>query len=398
MAEPEITQGQRVYLPSLEGVRGYAFLLVFFAHYYAIPGASVHVNHWLIPFLLLKRIAWLGVPIFFALSGYLIGGILFDTRNREGFFRVFYARRFLRVFPVYYLTLLGVACFDSIRGIHLNFNFWADFLYIQNLMPGYVGNYDAAPLSQTSHLWSMAVEEQFYLLWPIVVWFCPDKRTLIKATCILIGLCCLVRCSAYWIHLSPEYSYVTTPTRVDAILLGVLLALIRHDTIYKRLEPYAKYAAFAGVAIMVVIAARVPLELPYTYALAAFEIPLVNLTSAAIIVSVLEEGSFLRNICSLRWICWFGSMSYALYIFHFLYIEWFLTSFSQSLAVHMPTSPAYVLAAIVAFCLTLLLAVLSYRLIEGPAMHLKKRIKYGPVRNQEVSIAVTEPIFSRPDN
>ena len=398
MTTVESSDRKRIYLPSLEGVRAYAFLVVFFAHYTPFSPPVMHFRPWMFPFMLVERIAWIAVPIFFVMSGYLIGGILYDTRDRKGFFRVFYCRRILRVFPVYYLTLLSIACLDSVHRISLNYRFWSDFLYIQNLLPGYISNFDAPPFSQTAHFWSLAIEEQFYLLWPLVVWFCPSRRRLIGVTVSLISLCCILRFSACWTHFSTEYCYVLTPTRVDAILLGVVLALIRHDRIYKRLERFAKYAALAGITVMMILVARFPLVAPTAYLLAACEISIVNLTSTAIIVAVLEEGSFLCQICSVRWICWLGSLTYGLYIFHYVYHGWFANSFIYTLAAYISLPVAYFVSTAIAFCLTLLLAVLSYRFIERPAMNLKSRIKYGPLRASSISQEATEPIFARIDS
>ena len=107
MTEVNRPDSQRKFIPSLEGVRGYAFLLVFFAHCCNAIG-FFPLGRWWYPVRLLEELEWAAVPIFFVLSGYLIGGILIDTREREGYFKVFYRRRILRVFPLYYLTLIGV--------------------------------------------------------------------------------------------------------------------------------------------------------------------------------------------------------------------------------------------------------------------------------------------------
>jgi len=379
MQEPSSIDRQRTFLPSLEGIRGYAFLPVFFAHYFPVSRFPYHSSLWLLPLSFVMDTAWLAVPIFFVLSGYLIGGILYDTRERVGFFRVFYSRRILRVFPVYYITLLVIACIDSMHGVPLNINYWAHFLYIQNLLPGYTGNLTAAPSVQTVHFWSLAVEEQFYLTWPLVVWLCRDRRTLLRVTVLLIGLCCVFRVFAPWMHLSVIRCYFVTPTRVDAILLGVVLVLSRGHRIYKTLEPYAKWVALAGVSSMIVIALWTGHAMPETDLRLALQIPCVNLTAAAVVVAVMEEGSLLCRICSLRWACWLGSLSYGLYIFHFTYVSWFVKVFEPGLAVYMPETLAFITSGAVAFCLTLCLALLSYRFVEQPALNLKSRLRYGPV-------------------
>ena len=397
MPQVESIDCKRIYLPSLEGVRGYAFLAVFLAHYSPFDLPIFHVRHWWTVLPLIVNIAWIAVPVFFVMSGYLIGGILYDTRDREGFFRVFYSRRILRVFPIYYITLLAVASLDSIQGISLNGTFWFHLLYVQNLLPGYIGDTGAPPSNQISHFWSLAVEEQFYLVWPLVVWFFPNRRTLLRATILLISLCFITRLSVSWIHISPARSYVATPTRVDAILLGVLLALIRHEGIYKRLEPLAKYAALAGICVMMILVAKPALEFPFPSLGNAFEISLVNFIAAAIIVAALEEGSFLCRLCSLRWICWLGSLSYGLYVFHLVYRQWFMDSFLYHIAAYMPLSIAYFASASIAFCLTLFLALVSYRFIERPAMNLKKRIQYGAPRNSRLALEAAGAVFSRTD-
>jgi peptidoglycan/LPS O-acetylase OafA/YrhL len=390
MPKSEANDRQRTFLPSLEGIRGYAFLPVFFAHYFPVSRFPYNSSPWLFPMSLVMDTAWLAVPIFFALSGYLIGGILYDTRDRAGYFRVFYGRRILRVFPIYYITLLVVAYIDFIHGVPLNHNYWSHFLYIQNLLPGYTGHLNEAPFVQIIHFWSLAVEEQFYLTWPLVVWLCRDRRTLLKVTALLISLCCIVRFLAPWMHFSVVRCYFVTPTRVDAILLGVVLALVRHETIYKRLEPFAKFIALAGISSMIVMAIWTGHATPQTNLRLALQIPCVNLTAAAIIVAVMERGSLLCRMCSVRWACWLGSLSYGLYIFHFTYVDWFLKSFEPRLAAYMPRPCAFIASAAVAFCLTLALAVLSYRFVEQPAINLKRRLKYGPVRNQK-PLDATDP-------
>src|SRR5580692_7726117 len=152
--------GQRKMVPSLVGVRGYAFLLVFLAH---CCGDLGHVAQSRYPVRLIQGISFIAVPFFFVLSGYLICRILIDTREREGYFKIFYSRRILRVIPLYYLTLLGVALFCVLKGYPLTSGFWIHFLFMHNLFPDhYIVGFSSPPGSILVHLWSMGVEEQFY--------------------------------------------------------------------------------------------------------------------------------------------------------------------------------------------------------------------------------------------
>lgn len=377
MTNSQVVDRQRRFLPSLEGVRGYGFLLIFVGHYFGIIEWSVRHTWWLYPFYLIGQIGWIMVPAFFVLSGYLICGILIATREREGYFKIFYSRRILRIFPVYYLTLAGVALVDHYNGLAMSGHFWSHFLYIQNLLPGYRGGPSWAPSIQVTHLWSMAVEEQFYLVWPVLVWFCRKQRTLLTVTWLLIAVCCALRIFAPLLHIDKLLIYSWTPTRVDAILLGAVLAIMQGGKIMARLEPYAKYLALAGVGTLIAIAVITGGAAPTSYLRSAILIPIGNLTAVAVIIAVKQEGSFLCRISSYKWVCWLGSRSYCLYLVHFTYAVWFLTVFLPRLATRMNYYQAFLVTIAIAFGLSLFLAEISYRLIEAPAMSLKGRLKYG---------------------
>ena len=242
---------------ALAGIRGYGFLAIFAAHYLTEVIFAHRANKWVSGVYYVGHLAWLALPAFFVLSGYLIGGILFRSRDRKGFFKVFYARRALRVLPVYYITILIVAGVDLAQGVHLDYKYWSHLIYIQNFMPGYSAT-GYAPNNQIIHLWSMALEEQFYLTWPIVVWFAKDRKTLLKITLSICALCWIIRLIAPWIHLSPTRGYYATPTRVDAILFGVALALVADHEIYKRYQYLAKYVAVVGSLLWLLTFANHP--------------------------------------------------------------------------------------------------------------------------------------------
>jgi peptidoglycan/LPS O-acetylase OafA/YrhL len=371
-------QGQ-TFLPALEGIRGLGFLPVFFGHYLAPILTIYGKTGWLFPAWVIAGTAWFAVPMFFVLSGFLIGGILFDTREKDGFFRVFYGRRFLRVFPLYYVALLAVAGVAIGNGLHLNFNFWSHFFYIQNLFPAYEASMRIKPLNQTVPLWSLAVEEQFYIVWPLVVWLCRERKPLLRVTVALIAASCLLRIAAPLIPLSPMQCYFFTPTRIDAILVGVLLALFRREPIWQRMLPRAKYAASGGMIFMLTVTATSGWLLPSTYLRMALLVPFTNLVAVAVILAAMEKGSSFSRFCSRPWLCWFGSRVYGMYVIHYLFLTWFTGSFAPWLGRFMRFPLAYVASTVIAFLATVLLADLSFRLIEQPAMNLKSRLRYGPV-------------------
>jgi peptidoglycan/LPS O-acetylase OafA/YrhL len=380
--EPRRSDVKREQVPALDGVRGLGFLAVFLGH--ACKAAienhrSSFLNNSLYHLL---QIAWLAVPAFFVLSGYLIGGNLFRTRNREGFFRVFYYRRMLRVLPVYYVTLLVVAWVDMAHGVHLDYRFWAHFIYIQNFMPGYSSTTYA--FEYIRHLWSLAIEEQFYLTWPLVVWFAKDRATLLKIIAALCATCWTIRLLSPWIHLSSDDCYFNTLTRFDTILFGVALALVADHALYKRFQPFAKYAALAGIALWI-ISFSTHAEHSENYYRVAVEYTLANFTVVMIVAAVLEERSGFAKACSARWACWLGSMSYVLYTFHYIYLGWLHHTFRHWLLGRLSPHLATIVTVGSALIGTIALGMLSYRFIEQPAMSLRKYVKYGPERGTKTT-------------
>jgi peptidoglycan/LPS O-acetylase OafA/YrhL len=383
MARNEKADFQRRYIPSIEGIRGYGFLVVFLAHYFGPEQFATSGRIFFYPSLIESAIGTFAVPGFFAISGYLIGGILYDSRGKEGFFKVFYSRRILRVFPLYYLTLLAITFLDLFRGVPLDYHFWAHYIYLQNLLPGYATQH-GPPTIQVIHFWSLAVEEQFYFLWPLVVWLFPARRKLLGITWALIAMSFILRIASPWLHLTNEQVYLSTPTRVDAILLGVVLAIIRHDKIYERIVPIAKYFAFGGLSIAAVRAVWTGSAWSFDYLDITLMFPCVDITCVALVVAAMEKDSWLNRVCSERWVCCLGKVSYALYVFHFTYFMWFQRTLIPGLTRHMPHTIAVFVSGSIALSLTVTLAALSYRFLEGPIANYKRQLKYGPLKRSHI--------------
>jgi peptidoglycan/LPS O-acetylase OafA/YrhL len=313
----------RSYFPALDGMRALAFLMVFEAHYLQVP--------W----------GWTGVDVFFVLSGFLITGILYDTRDEVHRVRNFYVRRTLRIFPLYYgLMLLLVLSYPLFR--------W-QWSWAWLLWPAYLGNFcrgihpyaqgsamqmlaDFQPLSSTvahfqllfGHFWSLCVEEQFYLIWPWVVFWIRDRKKLMY-----VCLACVLICPAMRLvgnHTLPQWMlqqevlYRWTPFRVDALLLGGLVALLRRGPSPERL-------LVAGRGIFCVLSVILLGYLTYgfrrghegfappTWAF-TWGLLFVDLFSACLIVMALETGSVTYRVFNLRPMRWLGRISYGAYVFH----------------------------------------------------------------------------------
>ncbi|MGB7264086.1 MAG: acyltransferase [Terracidiphilus sp.] len=382
------------YQPCLAGIRGYGFLLVFCGHYFIARQLGHPDTIRLKALTALSSIALFAVPSFFVLSGYLIGGILYHTRHREGYFKIFYTRRILRVFPVFYITLLTIGCFALYRGIHLNSRIYLlNFLYVQNLVPDFAHHRMGGSIG-TIHFWSLAVEEQFYLLWPLVVWLFPERRKLIAIASGLIAASCALRLAAPLFSMTPSDIRVFTPTQVDAILAGVLLGLLHEGPVYNRIKPFAKWVVASGCATVILLAVWKGELWAWTYWGDEILIPISHLTAVGIVMMVMDEGSFVNRLCSQRWVCGLGGLSYSMYVFHLTFAAYFMGTVMPELARHMRLSFAILLSGGLAFATTLALGLLSYLLIERPVMRMKHHLRYGSVIRTDLKLRVGEPVLS----
>jgi peptidoglycan/LPS O-acetylase OafA/YrhL len=219
------TNKVRRHIPALDGVRGVAVLLVISNH---LGSALIPPYANLIDYGAGKLVGytWVGVDLFFVLSGYLITGILSDTRHSEHYFRNFYARRALRIFPLYYAFLLAIFVLLPRVGLVLP---EPDVMHHQAWFWTYVSNFYFARLGwlpmSTGHLWSLSIEEQFYLLWPLVVLLIP-RQTLARTCATLIGVIVVGRAVLIHLGLSVLQVYLLTPTHLDPLLAGAFVALV----------------------------------------------------------------------------------------------------------------------------------------------------------------------------
>jgi peptidoglycan/LPS O-acetylase OafA/YrhL len=364
------TNNDLKHIPALDGIRGLAILLVMVSHFILREWWSSQQWYNLV------QGGWLGVDLFFVLSGFLITGILLDAREKPGYFGNFYRRRVLRIFPLYYaavlvtwLTILFVEkAPERLQGYD---SFGWFFAFAPNIAMGLKGDWlYHSHIFNLNHLWSLAIEEQFYLLWPLVVRFTPNRYLLL--VCVL-----LVHFSTglrYWAddmagaHHS-RASYVMPYCRMDGLAAGAFLA------VFFRLDlpsfvPYDKWIARALACLM---GYRIydALWNGNTQYLAT----MTALFFAALLYLALNQdrNALVRNLCETPFLRHLGKYSYGLYVFHLMFEYAWLEAFKKPLEtsgwgpVWMQT--AYVLLAFVG---TYLLARLSWALLEQPFLRLKK--------------------------
>jgi len=174
--------------PAVDGLRGVAILVVFFYHYAGSLGAhATSLSLRVVGFAF--GMGWTGVDLFFVLSGFLITGILYDTRDDEGYYTKFYYRRALRIFPLYFfIVLVLIACTRLIgaqwRPSHLFFLVYLGYPAAL-IWPSLT---QFSPVVQITHVWSLSVEEQFYTLWPWAIRKMRDENVILLASVILGGV------------------------------------------------------------------------------------------------------------------------------------------------------------------------------------------------------------------
>jgi peptidoglycan/LPS O-acetylase OafA/YrhL len=291
-------------IPALDGVRGLAILLVLAFH-----GSELfRLRESTIAGTLLAR-GWCGVDLFFVLSGFLITGILVDTRGAKNYFASFYARRFLRIFPLYY-GFLAVWFFILPRVIDSPATFGVER---QRWFWSYASNFAFAfdrDIPALSHFWSLAIEEQFYLVWPLVVLVLPRRALLWTATAIAL-LSPAARALMLAHHLPVESVHRFTFARLDPLALGAVAAVCIRDD---RLRSLASRARLPSLILLALVAAAsrwlhgddaVTLTLGY-FALALAFAAFVFETAVRARVPWLETTP-------LRWL---GRYSYGIYVLH----------------------------------------------------------------------------------
>ena len=370
------TVRDRGHLPGLDGVRGLAILLVMAVHF--VGNATPHTWG--------ERLATrlggygvLGVDLFFVLSGFLITGLLLDSKGAPGYFRNFYARRTLRIFPLYYavLALLFIAAprlwaLPAPLAEARSHQVWL-WTYTANF---YIAAKASWALTYVSHFWSLAIEEHFYLLWPLVVF--TFSRKILERICLgVVGAALLLRIALSLAGVSELSISVLTPCRVDTLCVGALLAAIaRRESGPALLIQRSGMAAIGLAAVILVVSAfssvtqiGLPILHPIRGTLYAFffaALTLMSLQDARqALVARLFQGSLLRT---------FGKYSYGLYVFHGILSQHMLylrveDRLGALLGTHWRGMAAQ---AILGAGLSLLVAALSYELFERRFLALKK--------------------------
>ncbi len=361
----------------LNGLRGVAVSIVMLHHFVMALTAS---HSWERGLFTLLSAGWLGVEIFFVISGFLITKSLIETRDRAHHFRNFYVRRALRILPLYFclLTCYYLLLFLFPRAISDNLAFpmkrhW--YLFWFNLSNGFAW-VETRGLGSLAHLWSVAIEEQFYLVWPLVLFYVSKRRHL-TLSLTLFAFTLLLRGYAIWAGIDSWAIYVTTPLRLDGLLLGATLFLL-----FSSDEKRGPHFLFHPL-----ILSTAALALGFTFYFEGPEARSWGMQTFGYLALALLSTGWIYNLVTQREKAigaWFlnarpfqliGKYSYACYLLN--YPLWFTVNKSgaslwlQSLLGGNNVT-FRVLYLTVLFATTILISHFTFVLIERPALGLKK--------------------------
>jgi peptidoglycan/LPS O-acetylase OafA/YrhL len=342
-------------IPQLDAVRGLAVLLVLLHNTDIYP--SLHLQ-------IISGNGWMGVDLFFVLSGFLITSILLDTKQSGGYFRNFYARRCLRIWPLYYSVLIFMFVIVPIlrpAEAHAVFDTrssprWAYPFFLQNfLVP--IPSMATGPLGVT---WSLAVEEQFYLFWPLAVRFCSGRQL----RNIAIAVICFSPALRFYLSLHHVDIYSNPFCRWDGLMAGALLALLlRSVSVFP-----ATFLPQAWITFFV----SAPLALIFEAFRARWIV--FSLTAVAsvsfVYLALCSRQRWLQSLLTNRFLVYTGTISYGIYLLQKIpldAVKTFHLENHQLLAMPATTAATYAMAS------------LSWNLLEKPFLKLKRFFEVKPV-------------------
>ena len=379
-----IQQRLAIHFPPLDGIRGVAILLVMAEHLFFFSPQK----NWELPIAWLLRTGWIGVDLFFVLSGFLITGVLLNSKGAPHFFKNFYMRRVLRIFPVNYLYLgcftLGILYLTHFSDGAANEKAreaiselpWV-WLYSTNILIAKRGAFITSSINQ---FWSLAIEEQFYLVWPALV-FNLSRERLLKFCGMSIVLSLLFRLI---ISLTCEnheiINHVLTVARLDQFCCGDLVALLLRSP-ENIVKSCAKWTApFLTCSLLMVVLCEwlkrgIGFDIGYVDTV---EYTFSGFSFAALICSVMlaDASSTIYRIFSFSKIRHLGKYSYALYIIRFSLLiasNWILWHRLGNYSMFLSNDIlAVVFRGTIVGVISFMIAWLSWRFFEKPFLNLKK--------------------------
>ena len=383
------------HVKSLDGLRGIAILATVGVHVMAlgsIPAWDTSVlraSH-------IFQFGWMGVDLFFVLSGFLITGILLDTAGASNYFRSFYSRRMLRIFPLYYLVIFSLMALSPwlrhtrAAGLGASGQHWG--IYIAYLQAWWKFLFPDLPQGHFLIYWTLSVEEQFYLLWPLVVYLLP-RGVFIRLCVAICFFCPLLRWFLMHDPANIGLVFTSTLTRMDTLVWGALAALlVRQPQLFARIKPLLPYILGISAAILLLI--DFPLHEFYSRSfytsVAGFSVIAIGAFALLLLAyDSDQQGGRIAKYLSLPILRSLGRYSYGMYVWHVILLglcDAYLLPrpwFGHSLIGGLLVWPAF-------FVITLAVAWLSFHAFERPFLRLKKnfRARTAPLPARRIDIQV----------
>jgi len=374
---------------SFNGIRGLAVTAVFFSHYL-----------WIMPAAYLRAAGQYlssGVDLFFVLSGFLITGILYDSLDTQHYFKNFYIRRTLRIFPLFYAVYLLLFLLKPLLHLTPDPLVPSFLLYVGNLVepftkkigPGmnyfYVMHHGKKVIvASMGHFWSLCVEEQFYLCWPAIIWMVRDRRKLMKICLAGAGGALFIRLAIEWFapHFvaSTDVIYVSTYTRFDTLFVGSWMALFLRGQALTRVQLRRASAwLFCLPLALLVLGMQVRLHVAHLHISRMLSYSFIALIALGLILRSLDDTSRLSRLLRFSPLARLGIVSYGFYVFHEIPNVFLSEIYDSRVQYFQSRSMLRIAIPLAIFAAAWLLAELSFRFYETPFLRLKKKL--APQRN-----------------
>lgn len=348
---------EKDHYPGLDVLRGLAILLVLLFHYFAFP------------------IGWIGVDLFFVLSGFLITKSLLRLKGEPGYFQKFFIRRVLRIFPVYYLLLIFFFVASpflfsqkdagSVYAYYTGHQAWfwtftENWLFIDKGLP---------PEPYLQHLWSLAVEEQFYLCWPLLIYAAKNTKQVRTIVAIIFLLALLSRLILFFSTSDRLPLYYNTLTRADSLAAGALLS-----TAVRLQQPFSKILAWVVGAFAGLLLCSFLLYKNWNYNNPLFATIGYSLSALCFMLLCQQMIYSTKQFKNLFWLKFLGRISYGLYVYHIpvlLVLSFVVKKYAASFFSGDNASNYWI--ATISVLATIAISLLSFKLIEQPFLRLKDR-------------------------
>jgi len=378
-----VNQVNSKHIPILDGIRAYAVLMVCMLHFFQVDESRLYeANHFLGMFMFkFSQIGLRGVELFFILSGFLITGILLESKKSPYYFTTFYARRFLRIFPLYYFVLAvsffvlpHILIIDTAGQDVIQKQSWL-WTYTSNLSGFFgQGNWDASlNFPSFGHFLSLSVEEHFYIFWPLLFYFASEKW-LPRIMWTIVAISAFSTLFVFFEGDSIPILRWSTIRCSGVLSLGGLIAwYMRNPPEFEKINRIS-CKVILPLAILFLLANILPRQSKFHDLVTFFTSVLFFGT---ILVVTLNGDKITNSFFNHKPLFFIGKISYGIYVYHGMLRPYFKVYVYENLhLVIRNTIIASTIYTIICTAISVLLAWISWTLIESPILGFKTRFKY----------------------